>query len=178
KLTNSLFRFMFTFLQTGVATGVVDSLQNDVATTTDVTSTTETPLFDIIFSGGPVGQLIITVIFIMLFFAIYLYIERLFAIKAVNKSDDSFMPQINMLLSQGKLNEARMLSKRTHPPALRVIEKGISRIGKPLEPINIAMESAGKVEIYKLARNGGFLAAVSGAVPVTGFLRTVVGVVV
>lgn len=169
---------MFTILQTSVpTTGVVDTLQNAVATTTNVTSTKETPLFDIIFSGGPIGQAIMVVIFIMLFFAIFLYLERLFAVRSVTKSDDSFMPQIKMLLSQGKVSEARMLCKSTNTPAARVIEKGISRIGKPVDQINMAMENAGKIEVYKLEKNVSFLATLSGAGPMTGFLGTVVGMV-
>lgn len=168
---------MFTFLQTSVPANVADTLQNAVATTTEVTSTKETPLFDIIFSGGPIGQTIMVVIFIMLFFAIFLYLERLFAIKTVTKSDDSFMPQIKMLLSQGKISEARMLCKSTNTPAARVIEKGISRIGKPVDQINMAMENAGKIEVYKLEKNVSFLATLSGAGPMTGFLGTVVGMV-
>ena len=169
---------MFTFLQTSVpTTSVADTLQNAVATTTNVTSTKETPLFDIIFSGGPIGQSIMVVIFIMLFFAIFLYLERLFAVRSVTKSDDSFMPQIKMLLSQGKVSEARMLCKSTNTPAARVIEKGISRIGKPVDQINMAMENAGKIEVYKLEKNVSFLATLSGAGPMTGFLGTVVGMV-
>jgi biopolymer transport protein ExbB len=56
----------------------------------------------------------------------------------------------------------------------QIIEKGISRIGKPLEDINTAIENAGKLEIYKLEKNVSMLATISGAGPMTGFLGTVV----
>lgn len=137
----------------------------------------ELTLMDIIFSGGLVGQVIMVSIFIMLFFAIYLYIERLMAIKAASKMDQTFMTQIKMHLQQGKLDNAKVLCASTNSPVARLIEKGISRIGKPLEDINIAIENAGKLEVYKLEKNVSMLATISGAGPMTGFLGTVVGMV-
>lgn len=131
----------------------------------------------IIFSGGPVGIAIMSAIFIMLFFAIYLYFERLMAIRAASKMDQTFMTQIKMYLQQGKLENARMLCVSTNSPVARLIEKGLSRIGKPLNDINIAIENAGKLEVYKLERNVSLLATISGAGPMTGFLGTVVGMV-
>ncbi len=132
---------------------------------------------EIIFSGGLVGQIIMGAIFLMLFFAIYLYLERLMAIKAASKMDQTFMTQIRMHLQQGKLENAKMLCASTNSPVARLIEKGISRIGKPLNDINIAIENAGKLEVYKLEKNVSMLATISGAGPMTGFLGTVVGMV-
>ena len=70
-----------------------------------------------------------------------------------------------------------MLCAAKNSPVARLIEKGISRIGKPLEDINIAIENAGKLEVYKLEKNVSLLATLSGAGPMTGFLGTVVGMV-
>lgn len=167
---------MFHLLQTNLA-AVADTLNNAVATTGETVAKEETSLFSIIFSGGVIGQTIMTVIFIMLFFTIYLYLERLFTIRNFTKSDDNFMTQIKMLLSQGKVDNARMLCQSTNTPAARMIAKGISRIGKPIDDINMAMENAGKQEIYKLEKNVSVLATLSGAGPMTGFLGTVVGMV-
>ncbi|HEX8575297.1 MAG TPA: MotA/TolQ/ExbB proton channel family protein [Flavobacterium sp.] len=149
------------------ATGLADN----------VAAKKEMTLIEIIFSGGPVGIVIMSAIFIMLFFAIYLYFERLMAIKAASKIDQSFMTQIKMYLQQGKLENAKMLCVATSSPVARLIEKGISRIGKPLDDINIAIENAGKLEVYKLEKNVSLLATISGAGPMTGFLGTVVGMV-
>jgi biopolymer transport protein ExbB len=167
---------MFHLLQTNVAT-VADTLNNAVTTAGETVAKEETSLFSIIFSGGIIGQTIMTIIFIMLFFTIYLYLERLFTIRNFTKSDDNFMAQIKMLLSQGKVDNARMLCQSTNTPAARMIGKGISRIGKPIDDINMAMENAGKQEIYKLEKNVSVLATLSGAGPMTGFLGTVVGMV-
>lgn len=143
----------------------------------DVATKEEVSLISIIFSGGPIGIAIMITIFIMLFFAMYLYFERLWAIKAASKMDQNFMTQIKMYLQQGKLENAKMLCASTHSPVARLIEKGISRIGKPLEDINTAIENAGKLEVYKLEKNVSLLATISGAGPMTGFLGTVVGMV-
>lgn len=121
-----------------------------------------------------------SVIFILLFFAIYLYVdvERLLAINAASKIDANFMNNIKLNISNGKISEAKMLCAQTNSPVARLIEKGISRIGKPLEDINTAIENAGKLEIYKLEKNVSMLATISGAGPMTGFLGTVVGMVI
>jgi len=155
-----------------------DSLsQAAVQVAEDVAAKKELTLMQIIFSGGLVGQIVMVIIFLMLFFAIYLYLERLMAIKAASKMDQNFMTQIRMHLQQGKIDNAKMLCASTNSPVSRLIEKGISRIGKPLNDINIAIENAGKLEVYKLEKNVSMLATISGAGPMTGFLGTVVGMV-
>lgn len=138
----------------------------------------EFSLSEVIFSGGLVGQLIMTIIFIMLFCAIYLYLERFFAIRKASKVDENFMAQIKMFLAQGKVDQAKTLCATTNTPVARLIGKGISRIGKPLQDINIAIENAGKLEVYKMEKNINLLATLSGAGPMTGFLGTVVGMVI
>ena len=138
----------------------------------------EMSVMDIVFSGGLAGQAIMTVIFIMLFFAIYLYFERLMAINAASKIDSNFMNNIKINISSGKIDSAKILCAQTNSPVARLIEKGISRIGKPLADINTAIENAGKLEIYKLEKNVSMLATISGAGPMTGFLGTVVGMVI
>ena len=166
---------MFHFLQadtTAVAKELLEVVQQD---STEVKN--ELALSDIVFSGGPIGQGIMVVILLMLFLAIYLYVERLIAIRAAAKVDEGFMSQIKMYLSQGKVEEAKLLCKHTDTPVARLIGKGISRIGKPLQDINIAIENAGKLEVYKLEKNINLLATLSGAGPMTGFLGTVVGMV-
>ena len=138
----------------------------------------ELSVMDIVFSGGLAGQTIMAVIFIMLFFAIYLYFERLMAINAASKIDANFMNNIKMDITKGRIDSAKMLCAKTNSPVARLIEKGISRIGKPLADIHTAIENAGKLEIYKLEKNVSMLATISGAGPMTGFLGTVVGMVI
>ncbi|MFY8165384.1 MAG: MotA/TolQ/ExbB proton channel family protein [Sediminibacterium sp.] len=162
---------MSIFLQIDSVATAANQAVETIATKKELT------LMEIIFSGGIVGQIVMTSIFIMLFLTIYLYLERLMAIKAASKMDQNFMTQIKMHLQQGKIDNAKMLCASTNSPVARLIEKGISRIGKPLEDINIAIENAGKLEVYKLEKNVSLLATLSGAGPMTGFLGTVVGMV-
>lgn len=138
----------------------------------------ELSAMDIVFSGGIAGQIIMGAIFIMFFFAIYLYFERLMAINAASKIDSNFMNNIKMDITKGRIDSAKMLCAKTNSPVARLIEKGISRIGKPLADIHTAIENAGKLEIYKLEKNVSMLATISGAGPMTGFLGTVVGMVI
>ncbi len=167
---------MFHFLQVDT-TATTETLSNAIEQGNQAAGK-ELALSEIIFSGGPIGQTIMIVIFIMLFLTIYLYLERFLAIKKVAKVDENFMTQIKMFLSQGKIDQAKMLCANTNSPVSRLIAKGISRIGKPLQDINTAIENAGKLEVYKMEKNINLLATLSGAGPMTGFLGTVVGMVI
>ena len=88
-------------------------------------------IIELIKSGGPAGQVIIFVLFILLIVASYIYFERLFAIKAAAKVDKNFMNQIKDYISKGKIESAQVLCAQVNTPVSRLISKGISRIGKP-----------------------------------------------
>ena len=128
--------------------------------------------------GGTGGQIIIAILFVLLAVALYIYFERFFAIKAAAKVDKNFMNQIKDYVSSGKLESADALCKSKNSPISRLIGKGISRIGKPLEDINTAIETAGKLEVYQLEKNVSVLATIAGAAPMIGFLGTVIGMIV
>jgi biopolymer transport protein ExbB len=134
-------------------------------------------IWELVTSGGIGGQLIMLTLGILFFFALYLYFERLMAINAASKIDTNFMNNIKMNITSGKIDAAKMLCAQTNSPVARLTEKGISRIGKPLEDINTAIENAGKLEIYKLEKNTSMLATISGAAPMIGFLGTVIGMI-
>ena len=134
-------------------------------------------VIDLIFSGGMGSVVIIAILFVLLFVACYIYFERLFAIKAASKIDKNFMNQIRDHVTNGKLDAAKMLCAQTDSPVARLTEKGVSRIGKPLDDINTAIENAGTLEVYKLEKNVSVLATVAGAAPMIGFLGTVIGMI-
>lgn len=135
-------------------------------------------IYQLILDGGLGGQIIIAILFVLLASALFIYFERFFAIKSAAKLDKNFMNQIREYVSEGKLEAASTLCKNKNTPTARLIDKGISRIGKPLEDINTAIETAGKLEIYQLEKNVSILATVSGAAPMIGFLGTVIGMIV
>ncbi|WP_372472927.1 MotA/TolQ/ExbB proton channel family protein [Capnocytophaga sp. ARDL2] len=167
---------MFTILQVP-ATDTLNQVTQVAENQTQEPIVKETSLYELIFSGGIIGQSIMVLLFVMLFAVLFIYIERWLTLKSTTKVDANFMPQIKTMLSQGKLSEARSFCKAANTPVARVIEKGISRIGKPIEHINMAMENAGKAEVYHLEKNTHYLATLSGIGPMTGFLGTVVGMV-
>ena len=134
-------------------------------------------VMDLILSGGTGSIVIISILFVLLFVALYIYFERIFAIKAASKIDKNFMNQIRDHVTNGKLEAAKLLCAQTDSPVARLTEKGVSRIGKPLDDINTAIENAGTLEVYKLERNVSVLATVAGSAPMIGFLGTVIGMI-
>ncbi|AXG67999.1 colicin uptake protein TolQ [Kordia sp. SMS9] len=135
-------------------------------------------IIKLIVDGGPGSIIIISVLLVLLAVALYIYFERIFAIKSASKIDKNFMNQIRDNVSTGKLEAAKILCAQTDSPVARLTEKGIARIGKPLEDINKAIENAGTLEVYKLEKNVSILATVAGAAPMIGFLGTVIGMII
>jgi biopolymer transport protein ExbB len=134
-------------------------------------------VLELIMNGGMGAQIIIALLFVLLFVAVYIYFERWFAIKAASQLDNNFMNQIRDNVSGGNIQAAKILCTQQNTPVSRLTEKGISRIGSPLEDINTAIENAGRLEVYKLEKNVGILATIAGAAPMIGFLGTVIGMV-
>ncbi len=134
-------------------------------------------IIDLLLTGGTAGIVVIAVLFVLLFVAIYIYFERLFAIKAASKIDSNFMNQIKDNVSSGNIEAAKILCAQTNSPVARLTAKGISRIGSPLDDINTAIENSGRLEVYKLEKNVSVLATIAGAAPMIGFLGTVIGMV-
>ena len=135
-------------------------------------------IYRLIMDGGMGGQIIIGILFVLLGVTLYIYFERFFAIQSASRIDENFMNQIKDDISNGKIETASALCIRTNTPTARLIGKGISRIGKPLEDINTAIETAGKLEVYQLEKNVSVLATIAGAAPMIGFLGTVIGMIV
>ncbi|WP_299253083.1 MotA/TolQ/ExbB proton channel family protein [uncultured Lacinutrix sp.] len=134
-------------------------------------------IIELITTGGTAGIIIIGLLFVLFVAALYIYFERIMAIKEASKVDANFMNQIKDYVSSGKIDSAQNLCSQTNSPVSRLISKGISRIGKPLDDINTAIENAGRLEIYSLEKNVSVLATISGAAPMIGFLGTVIGMI-
>lgn len=155
-----------------------DTAVEGVEVLTDGESVEKTlSIIELIKSGGLAGQVIILLLFVLLLVGSYIYFERLFAIKSASKVDPNFMNQIKENVSKGKIESANLLCAQVNTPVSRLISKGISRIGRPLEDINTAIENAGRLEVYGLEKNVSVLATISGAAPMIGFLGTVIGMI-
>ena len=123
--------------------------------------------------GGP----IMIILGIMLALAVYIFIERLITINKASKEDKSFMNRIKDYILDGKIDSAQKLCRDTDSPASRMIEKGISRLGRPINDVLLAVENVGNLEISKLEKSLVILATISGGAPMLGFLGTVTGMV-
>ncbi|MBQ6084418.1 MAG: MotA/TolQ/ExbB proton channel family protein [Bacteroidales bacterium] len=109
--------------------------------------------------------------------AVYIFIERFITINRASKKDDLFMDTIRNYMKEGNLNEAKVLCQKRSTPLSRMIEKGIARIGKPLNDIQTAIENVGNLEVSNLEKGVALLAMISGAGPMLGFLGTVIGMI-
>jgi biopolymer transport protein ExbB len=130
-------------------------------------------LLDFAIKGGWV---MIPIILLSLV-AAYIFIERYYVIRKATREDTNFMNRIKDYIHDGKVDAALALCRSTDSPSARMIEKGISRLGRPLQDISTAIENVGKLEISKLERGFPTLATITGAEPMLGFLGTVIGMV-
>lgn len=139
----------------------------------------EVPLWEILQdSNAGIGWLVNLLLVIMFGYTIFVFVERYLAIRRASNAENDFINQVKNYLKEGKVDMAKQLCKSTSSPSARIIEKGIERLGKPIETISAAIENTGKLEVSRLEQRVSFLATASGAGPMLGFLGTVVGMVV
>ena len=115
---------------------------------------------------------------ILSLFAVYIFFERLSAIKRASQEDQNFLKSIQNFVEAKDINAAKTLCKNTDSPIARMIEKGVNRIDKPMTDISAAIENQAKLEIYKMENNLANLATIAGAAPMIGFLGTVIGMII
>jgi biopolymer transport protein ExbB len=130
-------------------------------------------LLDLAIKGGWVMIPIILLSFV----AAYIFIERYYVIRRATRDDMNFMNRIKDYIHDGKIEAALALCRSTDSPSARMVDKGISRLGRPLADISTAIENVGKLEISKLEKGFPTLATITGAEPMLGFLGTVIGMV-
>jgi len=131
-------------------------------------------LFSLLVKGG------VMMIPLALFFAmaIFFFIERLIAIRKVSKIEDNFMNIIRDHIINGNVTAARSLAKNTPNPVAKMIDKGLQRIGKPIDAIEKNMDNVGKLEIYKMEKNLPVLSVIARIAPLFGFVGTIIGLVI
>ena len=131
------------------------------------------PIIDLVIKGG----WIMAIIGLLSLIAFYIFFERYFIIGRASRQDKNFMNNIRNYIHEGKLESAKALCLTNNSPIGRMIDKGLSRIGKPLNDINAAIENVGKLEVSRLEKNIAGLATIAGAAPMLGFLGTVIGMI-
>lgn len=142
---------------------------------TAVTTPTEAQInvIDLAFKGG----WIMVVLLLLSLMAIYIFIQRLIVIRRAGKEDETFMNRIKDYIHEGKVDSALNLCRSTNTPSSRMIEKGISRLGRPMNDVLVAIENVGNLEIAKLEKGFPLIATTAAGAPMLGFLGTVTGMV-
>ena len=135
-----------------------------------------TRIVDLVFE--PSSLWIMIPLLLMLAMAVYIFVERLLTISKSAREERNFMNNIRDFIHSGKIESAMALCKGNSTPLARMIEKGITRIGKPLSDISAAIENTGQLEVQRLEKRVSILATIAGAAPMLGFLGTVVGMVI
>ena len=156
---------MFNLLQIG------DTLNRAIQQTAATNTGKTISFFDLIYMGGwimiPLG--------VMLLLTVYVFAERYIAIRHASKIDENFMNIVRDHIVSGNVTAARSFAKNTNNPVARIIDKGIQRIGKPIDAIENSMDNVGQLEMYKLEKNMGVLTVISRAAPIFGFVGTLMG---
>ncbi|MBP3349233.1 MAG: MotA/TolQ/ExbB proton channel family protein [Bacteroidaceae bacterium] len=109
--------------------------------------------------------------------SIYIFVERLLVVRKAGKEDKTFMDRIKDYIHDGEIDAALKLCKKTDTPAARLIAKGISRLGRPMNDVLVAIENTGNIEIAQLEKGFPWLATTAAGAPMIGFLGTVTGMV-
>ncbi len=135
-------------------------------------------LFDIILGSSTSGFIVILVLFILSIIAVYIIIERYLTLTRAGQVDHNFMNSIRASVESGNLQAAKALCQSVDAPMARMVEKGLDRIGKPLDDINKSIENVGNLELLKLEKNLSTLASISGIAPMIGLLGTVIGLII
>ena len=145
----------------------------ELSTLTTVPAESEINVLDLALKGG----WIMIVLVLLSLMACYIFIQRLLVIRRAGKVDESFMNRIKDYIHEGKVDSALKLCKQTNTPSARMIEKGITRLGRPMNDVLVAIENVGNLEIAKLEKGFPLIATTAAGAPMLGFLGTVTGMV-
>ncbi|KMQ63947.1 MULTISPECIES: MotA/TolQ/ExbB proton channel family protein [Chryseobacterium] len=139
----------------------------------------EFSFWKIMFHGGAFAKIVMVTVLALGVFSLYLFFERFFFIKRLtSKTDANFMDNIEDFIKEGKIESAADYCKRQNSPEGRILEKGISRLGRPVSDIVSAMESQAQVEVANMEKNLNLLAVVPSIAPMLGLLGTVIGMII
>ena len=123
------------------------------------------------------GGWIMLVLLFLSIIAIFLFIQRFLIIRRANRKDEEFMNRIKDYIHDGKIDSAINLCRKTKNPSARMIEKGISRLGRPMNDVLVAIENVGNIEVAKLEKGFPIIATIAAIAPMVGFLGTVTGMI-
>ena len=153
-----------------VATNLADSVASANPVLTPVSAPAEMNMLDMAIKGGWI-MIVLAVLSVVCF---YILFERNYMIRKAGKEDPMFMEKIK---DSGEIKSAINYCRTINTPSARMIEKGISRLGRPVNDVQVAIENVGNIEVAKLEKGLTVMATISGGAPMLGFLGTVTGMV-
>jgi biopolymer transport protein ExbB len=152
---------------------IINAAATDTAAEVAENSAASQSYWDLAVQGG----WIMIVLAVLSVLAIYIFIDKYLALKKAGKTQDGFMQNIKNYIKEGKIDNAIDSCRNNGSPISRMIEKGLQRIGRPLNDVNTAIENVGKQEVAKLEKGLALLATIAGGAPMIGFFGTVTGMV-
>ena len=155
------------------AVGAQTAEQKPELTAVPAPTEAEINLIELAFKGG----WIMVVLLLLSLMACYIFIQRMMVIRRAGKEDETFMNRIKDYIHEGKVDSALNLCRSTNTPSARMIEKGITRLGRPMNDVLVAIENVGNLEIAKLEKGFPLIATTAAGAPMLGFLGTVTGMV-
>ncbi len=146
-------------------------------TTEPIAEETRQSIIDIILSSGPIGVGIISIQIVLSFVAVYLFIERYLSFKSLAKEDERVMQNLRANIGSGNIQTIQSICANSETPLARMVEKGLSRLGRPMPEIESAIENVGRVETFRLEKKVTYLSLIARIAPMFGFLGTIMGVI-
>lgn len=151
-----------------------DSLQQALGSiASDIDNVNTLSVLDLASKGGWV----MLILLILSVFVVFVFVQKLLQIRSAARDDKHFMARIRDYVADGKTESAIKLCQDTDSPTARMIHKGLSRLGRPMQDILVIIENVGNVEIAKLEKGLPILATIAATAPMIGFLGTVTGMV-
>ncbi|MDR2145143.1 MAG: MotA/TolQ/ExbB proton channel family protein [Tannerella sp.] len=158
---------------TPAAEAAGDSLPNLTNFVQTVPTEAQMNMLDLYLKGGWIMHVLVFLSLV----ALYIFVQRLLIIRQANQKDEGFMNRIKDYIHEGKIDSALNLCRKTKSPAARMIEKGITRLGRPMSDVLVAIENVGNIEVAKLEKRLPIVATIAAISPMLGFLGTVTGMV-
>lgn len=171
-MTHTILSFL---LQVPVPVDTIDTIAAAVTDTAVAAESTVEPLN--LWSLALKGGIFMIPLLLLSILSIYVFIERLLVIRKAAREDKTFMDRIKDYIHDGEIDTALRLCQKTDTPAARLIAKGISRLGRPMNDVLVAIENAGNIEIARLEKGFPWLATTAAGAPMIGFLGTVTGMI-
>ncbi|MBK7359294.1 MAG: MotA/TolQ/ExbB proton channel family protein [Saprospiraceae bacterium] len=147
------------------------------ATETGAETIAKQSIIDIILSSGPLGVGIISIQVLLSFIAMYVFVERYLTFKSLAREDERVMQNLRGNIGSGNIQTIQTICANSETPLARMVEKGLSRLGRPMPEIESAIENVGRVETFRLEKKVTYLSLIARIAPMFGFLGTIMGVI-